>query len=74
MLQEHDENNNTSNGIFYKQEKDYGTQLTSINLSGSQALETNGQLHSWQTLAHLKGWQGVWEPAKVTENNNKESL
>eukprot|EP00972_Heterocapsa_arctica_P094476 13933260-Heterocapsa_arctica.AAC.1 len=24
------------------------------------------ELHSWQTLAHLKGWQGVWEPAKAT--------
>eukprot|EP00972_Heterocapsa_arctica_P075849 11188554-Heterocapsa_arctica.AAC.1 len=22
------------------------------------------ELHTWQTLAHLKGWQGVWEPAK----------
>ena len=24
------------------------------------------ELHTWQALAHLKGWQGVWEPAKVT--------
>eukprot|EP00972_Heterocapsa_arctica_P082045 12092575-Heterocapsa_arctica.AAC.1 len=25
------------------------------------------ELHSWETLAHLKGWQGVWEPAKAIE-------
>eukprot|EP00972_Heterocapsa_arctica_P101514 14958835-Heterocapsa_arctica.AAC.1 len=25
------------------------------------------ELHSWETLAHLKGWQGVWEPAKVID-------
>eukprot|EP00972_Heterocapsa_arctica_P060575 8936067-Heterocapsa_arctica.AAC.1 len=25
------------------------------------------ELHTWQTLAHLKGWQGIWEPAKVTD-------
>eukprot|EP00972_Heterocapsa_arctica_P072072 10643800-Heterocapsa_arctica.AAC.1 len=24
-------------------------------------------IHSWQTLAHFKGWQGIWEPAKTTE-------
>eukprot|EP00972_Heterocapsa_arctica_P034417 5067708-Heterocapsa_arctica.AAC.1 len=28
-----------------------------------------GEIHSWQTIAHLKAWQGVWEPAQVTENN-----
>eukprot|EP00972_Heterocapsa_arctica_P076237 11247291-Heterocapsa_arctica.AAC.1 len=27
------------------------------------------ELHSWETLADLKGWQGVWEPAKVTEKD-----
>eukprot|EP00972_Heterocapsa_arctica_P102171 15055130-Heterocapsa_arctica.AAC.1 len=27
------------------------------------------KLHTWQTLAHLKGWQGVWEPGKVTEKD-----
>eukprot|EP00972_Heterocapsa_arctica_P092580 13652804-Heterocapsa_arctica.AAC.1 len=27
------------------------------------------QLHTWQTLAYLKGWHGVWEPAKVTEKD-----
>eukprot|EP00972_Heterocapsa_arctica_P057036 8416708-Heterocapsa_arctica.AAC.1 len=27
------------------------------------------ELHTWQTSAHLKGWQGVWEPAKVTEKD-----
>eukprot|EP00972_Heterocapsa_arctica_P003464 515929-Heterocapsa_arctica.AAC.1 len=27
------------------------------------------ELRTWQTLAHLKGWQGVWEPAKVTEKD-----
>eukprot|EP00972_Heterocapsa_arctica_P039937 5883073-Heterocapsa_arctica.AAC.1 len=26
------------------------------------------ELHTWDTLAHMKGWQGVWEPAKQTEN------
>eukprot|EP00972_Heterocapsa_arctica_P104264 15367398-Heterocapsa_arctica.AAC.1 len=25
------------------------------------------ELHTWGTLAYLKGWQGFWEPAKVTE-------
>eukprot|EP00972_Heterocapsa_arctica_P024618 3630569-Heterocapsa_arctica.AAC.1 len=25
------------------------------------------EIQSWGTLAHLKGWQGVWEPAKTTE-------
>eukprot|EP00972_Heterocapsa_arctica_P033317 4904083-Heterocapsa_arctica.AAC.1 len=25
------------------------------------------ELHSWQTLSPLKAWQGIWEPAKVTE-------
>eukprot|EP00972_Heterocapsa_arctica_P016936 2500042-Heterocapsa_arctica.AAC.1 len=25
------------------------------------------ELHTWQTLAHLQGWQRVWEPARVTE-------
>eukprot|EP00972_Heterocapsa_arctica_P069604 10284726-Heterocapsa_arctica.AAC.1 len=29
----------------------------------------NEELHTWQTLAHLKGWQGVWETAKVTEKD-----
>eukprot|EP00972_Heterocapsa_arctica_P025651 3774164-Heterocapsa_arctica.AAC.1 len=27
------------------------------------------ELHTWQMLAHLKGWQGVSEPAKVTEKD-----
>eukprot|EP00972_Heterocapsa_arctica_P098597 14550597-Heterocapsa_arctica.AAC.1 len=27
------------------------------------------ELHSWATLAHLQGWQGVWEPAKVIEKD-----
>eukprot|EP00972_Heterocapsa_arctica_P034468 5075090-Heterocapsa_arctica.AAC.1 len=27
------------------------------------------ELRSWETLAYLKGWQGVWEPAKVTEKD-----
>eukprot|EP00972_Heterocapsa_arctica_P077780 11473981-Heterocapsa_arctica.AAC.1 len=31
-------------------------------------------LHTWQTLAHLKRWQGVWEPAKVTEKIRMELL
>eukprot|EP00972_Heterocapsa_arctica_P008210 1201753-Heterocapsa_arctica.AAC.1 len=26
-------------------------------------------LHTWETLAYRKGWQGIWEPAKHTENN-----
>eukprot|EP00972_Heterocapsa_arctica_P024184 3565019-Heterocapsa_arctica.AAC.1 len=25
------------------------------------------ELRTWETLAYLKGWQGVWQPAKVTE-------
>eukprot|EP00972_Heterocapsa_arctica_P104853 15452046-Heterocapsa_arctica.AAC.1 len=25
------------------------------------------KLHTWQTLAHLRGWRGIWEPAKATE-------
>eukprot|EP00972_Heterocapsa_arctica_P069670 10294840-Heterocapsa_arctica.AAC.1 len=86
--QNHDENDNRRNGIIYKQEKEEGTQITSINLSGSQfdfefMLDhckdhvmliqehwgLNEEVHSWKTLAHLKGWQGVWEPTKTTENN-----
>eukprot|EP00972_Heterocapsa_arctica_P010039 1475381-Heterocapsa_arctica.AAC.1 len=27
------------------------------------------ELHAWETQAHMKGWQGIWEPAKQTENN-----
>eukprot|EP00972_Heterocapsa_arctica_P002371 343800-Heterocapsa_arctica.AAC.1 len=26
------------------------------------------ELHTWGALAYRKGWQGVWEPAKQTEN------
>eukprot|EP00972_Heterocapsa_arctica_P033094 4868629-Heterocapsa_arctica.AAC.1 len=26
-------------------------------------------IYRWKTMAYLKGWQGVWEPAKHTENN-----
>eukprot|EP00972_Heterocapsa_arctica_P085705 12629289-Heterocapsa_arctica.AAC.1 len=31
------------------------------------------ELHTWETLAYFKGWQGVWEPAKVTDNIWMES-
>eukprot|EP00972_Heterocapsa_arctica_P095353 14062810-Heterocapsa_arctica.AAC.1 len=34
--QKHDEHNKLLNGRLYTQEKEYGTQITSINLSGSQ--------------------------------------
>eukprot|EP00972_Heterocapsa_arctica_P006874 1005071-Heterocapsa_arctica.AAC.1 len=34
--QKHDEHNKRVNGRLYKQEKEDGTQITSINLSGSQ--------------------------------------
>eukprot|EP00972_Heterocapsa_arctica_P067358 9940613-Heterocapsa_arctica.AAC.1 len=34
--QNHDEHNNILNASIYKQEKEDGTQLNSINLSGSQ--------------------------------------
>eukprot|EP00972_Heterocapsa_arctica_P027979 4115961-Heterocapsa_arctica.AAC.1 len=27
------------------------------------------ELHTWETPAHMKGWQGVSEPAKLTEKN-----
>eukprot|EP00972_Heterocapsa_arctica_P038889 5730660-Heterocapsa_arctica.AAC.1 len=27
------------------------------------------ELHAWGILSHMKGWQGVWEPAKLTDNN-----
>eukprot|EP00972_Heterocapsa_arctica_P035656 5247060-Heterocapsa_arctica.AAC.1 len=29
----------------------------------------NEKVHSWQTLAHLKGWQGIREPANTTEKD-----
>eukprot|EP00972_Heterocapsa_arctica_P058291 8600048-Heterocapsa_arctica.AAC.1 len=32
------------------------------------------ELHTWQTLAHLTGWQGIWESANVTEHIRMESL
>eukprot|EP00972_Heterocapsa_arctica_P014593 2150018-Heterocapsa_arctica.AAC.1 len=32
------------------------------------------ELHTWEPMAHLKGWQGVWEPAKVTEHTRMELL
>eukprot|EP00972_Heterocapsa_arctica_P041475 6115390-Heterocapsa_arctica.AAC.1 len=32
------------------------------------------ELLTWQTLAHLKGWQGIWEPAKLRKNIKMESL
>eukprot|EP00972_Heterocapsa_arctica_P047534 7011527-Heterocapsa_arctica.AAC.1 len=28
------------------------------------------EIEQWKTTAHLKGWQGVWEPVIVTEKNN----
>eukprot|EP00972_Heterocapsa_arctica_P111707 16427653-Heterocapsa_arctica.AAC.1 len=34
--QKHDEDNNVHNGIMYKQGKEEGTRITSVNLSGSQ--------------------------------------
>eukprot|EP00972_Heterocapsa_arctica_P015801 2328767-Heterocapsa_arctica.AAC.1 len=34
--QQHDEHNNITNGILYKEEKEDGTIITSANLSGSQ--------------------------------------
>eukprot|EP00972_Heterocapsa_arctica_P049208 7242065-Heterocapsa_arctica.AAC.1 len=27
------------------------------------------ELRTWQTLAHLKGWRGIWEPAKATDKS-----
>eukprot|EP00972_Heterocapsa_arctica_P059246 8738641-Heterocapsa_arctica.AAC.1 len=27
------------------------------------------ELHTWETLAYTTRWQGVWEPAKVTEKD-----
>eukprot|EP00972_Heterocapsa_arctica_P003225 480712-Heterocapsa_arctica.AAC.1 len=30
------------------------------------------ELHTWQTLAYLKGWQGIWEPAKVADKDQDE--
>eukprot|EP00972_Heterocapsa_arctica_P083373 12286386-Heterocapsa_arctica.AAC.1 len=27
------------------------------------------EIHTWETIACMKGWHGVWEPAKVTEHN-----
>eukprot|EP00972_Heterocapsa_arctica_P000828 116152-Heterocapsa_arctica.AAC.1 len=32
------------------------------------------QIEKWKTIAFVKGWQGLWEPAKVTENIRMESL
>eukprot|EP00972_Heterocapsa_arctica_P100480 14816612-Heterocapsa_arctica.AAC.1 len=26
-------------------------------------------IEKWKTIAFTKGWQGVWEPAKVTEKD-----
>eukprot|EP00972_Heterocapsa_arctica_P006836 999414-Heterocapsa_arctica.AAC.1 len=30
----------------------------------------NYYIDKWKTTPSLKGWQGVWEPAVVTEKNN----
>eukprot|EP00972_Heterocapsa_arctica_P002228 320873-Heterocapsa_arctica.AAC.1 len=81
----HRPGNKVNTGRLYTNEKEEGTTLTSINLSGSQfdydfMLEhckdhvlliqehwrLKDELHAWETLAHMKGWQGVWEPAKQT--------
>eukprot|EP00972_Heterocapsa_arctica_P060389 8905694-Heterocapsa_arctica.AAC.1 len=32
------------------------------------------EIEKWKTTAFVKGWQGVWEPAKVTENIKMASL
>eukprot|EP00972_Heterocapsa_arctica_P014171 2087305-Heterocapsa_arctica.AAC.1 len=52
--------NKRKEGRIFKDEQEEGTRITSINLSGSTG---------WQTMAHLKGWQGVWETAKVNEKD-----
>eukprot|EP00972_Heterocapsa_arctica_P075037 11073850-Heterocapsa_arctica.AAC.1 len=31
----------------------------------------NDEIEKWKTTAYLKGWQGVWEPAMVTEKNDE---
>eukprot|EP00972_Heterocapsa_arctica_P073423 10845202-Heterocapsa_arctica.AAC.1 len=31
------------------------------------------EIEKWTTIAFMKGWQGVWEPAKVTETIRMES-
>eukprot|EP00972_Heterocapsa_arctica_P103232 15212614-Heterocapsa_arctica.AAC.1 len=25
-------------------------------------------IEKWKNIAYMKGWQGVWEPAKITEH------
>eukprot|EP00972_Heterocapsa_arctica_P066432 9803881-Heterocapsa_arctica.AAC.1 len=73
--QKHDEHNKRRNGRLYKQEKEDGTRIASKNLSGSQFdFEFMLEQCTDHTLAHLKGWQGVWEPAKVTEKIRMESM
>eukprot|EP00972_Heterocapsa_arctica_P025138 3702832-Heterocapsa_arctica.AAC.1 len=76
-----------------KEEKEVGTLITSINMSGSQTdveymldhckdhitliqehWKLKDKIEKWKTTAFLKGWQGVWEPAIVTEKNDDESL
>eukprot|EP00972_Heterocapsa_arctica_P024940 3676075-Heterocapsa_arctica.AAC.1 len=27
------------------------------------------EIHTWGSIARMKGWQGVWEPARQTERN-----
>eukprot|EP00972_Heterocapsa_arctica_P062617 9233172-Heterocapsa_arctica.AAC.1 len=29
----------------------------------------NEEIEKWKTTAFIQGWQGVWAPPKVTENN-----
>eukprot|EP00972_Heterocapsa_arctica_P088154 12999118-Heterocapsa_arctica.AAC.1 len=55
------DNNKIHHNLMFTEEKEGGTFLTSVNLSD--------ELERWKTMAYFKGWQGVWEPAKHTDNN-----
>jgi hypothetical protein len=76
-------------GRLFKNEREDGTIITTINLAGSQfdfdfMLEhckdhvliiqehwrLKDDIHTWESMAYRKGWQGIWEPAKQTEKNN----
>ena len=76
-------------GRLFKNEREDGTRITTINLAGSQfdfdfMLEhckdhvliiqehwrLKDDIHTWESMAYRKGWQGIWEPAKQTEKNN----
>ena len=83
--------NKKKSGRMHKEEKEQGTKIMTINLSGSKLYfeyiqefckdhilliqehwKLKDEVHAWESLARMKGWQGVWEPAKQTEESQED--